>query len=202
MEQILIHSIAKKLLINPNTLLIFRKNGEDLKQFIFSEYKLEGNILLLNFTGIESITGSVIDEIILKEYENKPQQKSSKFLGAFVVTNLEKEVIESLENEFLARMKRKDKSNEFILYLDEKQKTWRLIPDQDDSPFLEPKLKEVLQIIMEKKKTTSTQLVEILKNKEEISTKNARIRLEKLFNFRLVNKVKGDGKEYIYQSLF
>ncbi|MCI0617962.1 hypothetical protein L0244_33735, partial [bacterium] len=98
--------------------------------------------------------------------------------------------------------KKKGKSNEFILAMKSTKPTWQIIPDQEPKPFLEPKLKEALALIMSRKELTSTKLASLLEGKEGISIKNARIRLEKLYNSRLVQKMPSEGKEFIYKSLF
>ena len=97
--------------------------------------------------------------------------------------------------------KKKSKSNEFLLCMDNENSSWHIIPRQDKKPYLEPKLLEALSLLMARKQLTSTDLASLLEDQEDISTKNARLRLEKLFNLRLAKKSKGEGKEFIYSSL-
>lgn len=194
--------INKKAGIKPEKFVVVRNDAKKIKQEILKNYVLKGNVLLLDFSGIESITGSFIDESVLKEYEQNQQKNSSDFLGAFAIANPNRDVYESIENELLARMKKKEKTNEFILYKKNSNPSWQIIPERHPKPFLETKLMEALTFLMSKKSLTSTELASLLKHKENITTKNARIRLEKLFNFRLVKKSKGEGKEFVYNSLF
>ena len=107
-----------------------------------------------------------------------------------------------LETLYCVWQKSKLKSNEFLLLMGNDKFAWKLIPDQKEKSFLEPKLKEALSLVMSKKEITSPKLASLLNENEEISVKNARIRLEKLFHFRLVNKLQGIAKEYSYRSLF
>jgi hypothetical protein len=202
MTRVSIAELCKQVAISPEKYIILRNDAAKLRSTILQNYTLKGNVIVLDFLGIESITGSVIDEIILNEYERCPQRLSAEFLGAYIVTNLTDEVYYSIQNELIARLKKKGKSNEFILYMTDIKPAWAIIPDQKLKPFLEPKLKEVLTLIMTRKELTSTKLASLLEGKEDISIKNARIRLEKLYNFRLIQKTPGEAKEFIYHALF
>ncbi len=202
MTRVSIIELSKQVGISPERYIVLRNYAERIRKAISQKYTLKGNVLVLDFEGVEAITGSVIDEIILNEYERNSQQHSVDFLGAYVVTNLSEEVYYSIQNELIARLKKKGKSNEFILAMKSTKPTWQIIPDQEPKPFLEPKLKEALALIMSRKELTSTKLASLLEGKEGISIKNARIRLEKLYNSRLVQKMPSEGKEFIYKSLF
>lgn len=204
LQRIYLREIADECEVKPAGALVYHKYGEKVKKALFNknEYSLYGEVTLLDFTDIEAITSSVINELLVKPFYEFVDQGANKFPGTFILTGLENgEVFAAIESELLARLKRKEMTNEFFLYLDS-DNHWDIIPNSEEKPLLETKLYNTLRLVMKYKQITSTELVVYLKDEEELTVKNARIRLEKLFNHRLVMKEKSEGKEFIYKALF
>lgn len=173
-----------------NKNLIIRNKLEPVRKHIISQISNapNGSIFYYDFSKIEGINGSGVDEIIAKVIKHLIENEVDKFI---FITNLREDYYEHRFNidNFLKNRNKVgvvERNNEEPRFLGEISET----------------LKEILHIVYEEKNITARYLSDLTGKKLSLASTH----LNTLYKNRLINRVEEQlndgGRQFVYKSLF
>jgi predicted HTH transcriptional regulator len=173
-----------------NQNLIIRRKLEPIRESIIAQIKSspEGTLFYYDFSKVEGINGSGVDEIISKVIKHLVEEESDKFL---FITNLREEYYEhrfNIDNFLKNRTK--------VGIVEQVNEQANFLGDISDTQ------KELLELIYKQKEVTARYLSDILDKKLSlISTHLNTLYKNKLIK-RTEEQLQEGGRQFLYKSLF
>ena len=169
-------------------ILLEKKASAVIIDYIIKKYFKNSAGIVYDFGGIKHISAFVVDAFIIDKMN---------FFNGIIVQKLSESVRATINAALIYNLKSSNKPDIFLLHKSEYD-SCEVLPHGEHNYYLGNKLFQALLFIMNKKSLTSVELA----HGKKITVKNARIRLEKLFKYKLVYKEKFDGKENLYVSFY